>query len=1039
MNIQVFDRWMILGVRFVNGAFWLTYKDDAGTRRELPRTPSEGLSGWQAITPSPRWQSLDAPIYVPGDLESLLETVIAAFPSQRFGPHAQGPAPAPIFVDAPTAALGEVPELPSDYSWQSFVEHLPPLLRRRERVQLVALTGSRWMTRSPFRLPLRVLAVGTRCADALTSLQSASWYTSDTDVQIYGLHFETAKPAQLAKALRAEIREVVIVEKSEVAALFKAVARLADPANRRPRLVIVPADGVDTPWPRETKIPPGVAVLWIPNFSVPTVEQFTREFFYGIIHNYPLHEALKTAMRAVSTLVPTWPSPVLFADPLTNASLRLSDTLTQMEQETMALNQTVAKGDLDTFLQRMGEESPSARRVMLLAALEERQPIRMAAGELGWARETTGLAPLAKIEAGLTEARNSEQKIRTMLAPLLRDQAFLTAFEKHQERRVDVALEAVLPESMTYSFVQSREKLVKGGRYRLRVHIGRPADNSLVIAEPPPLDPLLPAPDGEAWHCLEVVVFEKDFSLLSPRVQALQLLPLRGSAPVYFELTAPQLAAAELRIGIYHRNHLLQCFILEAQLSEARWQYSEALAVTVRLKFSRTARFTNLDQLAPRALSISVNQDRESSSHTFMLKLNEQAEPLKLTEAIINEAQKNFRQMLQAATADSTGNPRFATFPAPGAPPSPEFEAELRKLADFGHQLYQAIFIRSDKKMRPKLRELAARADDTIQIVRLDPNFAFPWPVLYDFALPPKIAGASPAPVCLGTNGNEANGETKCCAHGPQDKVYCMYGFWGLRHRVEQLVDLGDNLVDAVDEVQPNPRSGVCLAVGEVDNNTEEMARALRAQLGPAVVELAAGDDLLDVLWETQKRPAILVALGHLQTTDIVGEPVGPRLVLQPQKKWLQANLVTARQMVDGDWEQPRTLVLLMACGSAATDITTLNDLVTAFTSVRAAAIAGTECVVFPRLAARFTQEITLALWNGMHLGEAVLQFNRRLTGSGNPLAFVFNYLGDADFEDSHLIRRFHANEIRNSAPSHFIFHPDAQFLSGIRGGRRSS
>jgi hypothetical protein len=139
--------------------------------------------------------------------------------------------------------------------------------------------------------------------------------------------------------------------------------------------------------------------------------------------------------------------------------------------------------------------------------------------------------------------------------------------------------------------------------------------------------------------------------------------------------------------------------------------------------------------LAPRALSIGVNQNRDETAHTFMLKRNDEAEPLDLTEAIVSDQQKTFREMLQKATVDSTKRPRFATFPKPGEAPSVEFEEEIRKLADFGRGLYRAIFIRSGKKMQKELRAIAASADDTIQIVRLHPNFAFPWPALHDFHL----------------------------------------------------------------------------------------------------------------------------------------------------------------------------------------------------------------------------------------------------------------------------------------------------------------
>jgi len=218
-----------------------------------------------------------------------------------------------------------------------------------------------------------------------------------------------------------------------------------------------------------------------------------------------------------------------------------------------------------------------------------------------------------------------------------------------------------------------------------------------------------------------------------------------------------------------------------------------------------------------------------------------EALPIHLTESILHDQVKKFRQILQEATFDTQGEARFATYPELGTPPSPDFADVIRKLADLGNELYQAIFIRAPKPMQTELRAVAGNVDKTIQIVRHDPNFAFPWPILYDFQLPQKIAGAQPPPICVGNAGNGegnialGNDSVKSCSHGPRDKVYCIYGFWGIRHRVEQLMALGGSLEDAVEKIQPNPQAGVCLAVGTSDEHTTKMGVVARIATGPEV------------------------------------------------------------------------------------------------------------------------------------------------------------------------------------------------------------
>jgi len=442
---------------------------------------------------------------------------------------------------------------------------------------------------------------------------------------------------------------------------------------------------------------------------------------------------------------------------------------------------------------------------------------------------------------------------------------------------------------------------------------------------------------------------------------------------------------------------LLQSFLLTARIGSGEYVSGGEPQVAVRLTFSRTARFSNLDKLGKRAMSVGANDDLNAASHTFTIKCNSQAMGLRFTEQILKDQTRAFRSILESATYDQQGVARFTTDPNAASPSRAEdFASVIRQLADFGRSLYRAIGTNAPKALRDELRDLAATSDKTIQVVRYDANFVFPWPVIYDYPLPKYKTGEPPAPVCLGGMDSAAGNWTKSCAHGPQNPGYCIYGFWSVRHRVEQLVQLGDPLRDDDPYVQANPNA-VFIAVDKPDVYTQQMVDAVRQKIS-AAIEMSDSDDLLDLLWQSQKRPTLLIVLGHLETQEVTGEPSGARIVLQPNKQWLQANDITDRQLDVGDWDDlPRTLVLLMACGSATTDINTLNDFFKALRTAGAAAIIGTECTAFTALVSRFAREVTLDIWDKKSLGDAVKLFNRRLMAERNPLAFVFNYLGDAD------------------------------------------
>lgn len=565
---------------------------------------------------------------------------------------------------------------------------------------------------------------------------------------------------------------------------------------------------------------------------------------------------------------------------------------------------------------------------------------------------------------------------------------------ERQERRVNIALQSL--ESSPVRAIKPDRTLRRSGLYRLRVQIGQRSKESLVVGEAPGVDSLLP-PAGPKGHTLDVVVYEKDFSLLlSSRVQTLRLPETGGSEPVYFDLRAPERKGkARLRVKVYYRNQLLQSFLLEAVIADQEQKAEKpSPALRVDLAYSRTARFTNLEVFKERALSIGVNQDPEGGSHLFMFKVGKAAEAIDVSEKILDEQIGKFRKLLQDATVDAKGRPRFPTALPPVAPPGEDFYQVIRDLAEAGSNLYDALLVRLSPALEERFQQIARSADGTLQIMRDDPSYVFPWSILYDFGLPERIVGGPPAPVCLGGE------EGKPCAHGPGDDVYCVRGFWGIRHALEILMARGGVTEDEVTAVEREAREGaVCLATGAQDEPTQLFVAEMEKSLGTGIRVIGGAEDVLDLLWDEQRRPALLIVLGHLETEEIVGEPPGPRIVLAPKKKWLRAKAITARERKAGEWRhQPRSVVLLMACGSGATEVSTLNDFVTSLSSAGAAAVVGTECLVFTKLVTLFAREVTGALWSGkVTLGEAIKNLRRRLVSAGNPLAFVFSAAGNAD------------------------------------------
>jgi hypothetical protein len=1014
-------QWLIFRLSFGPSGLWVSYEDSRGVVRRARHAPGDAgewvpfpLSAWPLLPGYDPITQARVPLRFEEDIRTLVETL----PPWRSGPHGNGPVPLAVFFEPP-------PNFSAVFDWEGVADQLLPPAVDRNYVQIARLVPRQQKrTRAPFRLPLRVLAVGQSPSRALETLRAAGWYANDPRTREHGIEIETVELPGLSDALERKDWSAVLVDEEDGPRALRLVLA------RRPPLVLLLAareyDNEPSFAPLHVRAPGETALLRLKGDDL---APYVKEFFYGIIHDYPLHEAVKAAGRQRPQQQPLQGQALLLANPESNNYLRLSDALTQLLDESQRVRRWRRLGQLDDFITRAADKL-TPRQVEQLSKLQSLRSRLdsdfhdIEVSSVDFRQETSSIVPMSRASSALASAHAASAHMSEVAASIVSDAEFVENIKQHLERRVDVALTRLLDNGSAPADMY--EPLQQGARYEVRVHVGHPSPDSIVVGDPPPLDPLLPETE-ESGHRLEVALFEKDFKLHSPNVRPLYLPLLGASEPVHFTISAPtREGVAEARIGVYYRNHLVQSFLLRANVTAAgkplepltikvftaeadedgaRWvEVQTDKQLLVHLAFSRSERLTNLDDLGPRALSVGVNSNGDGASHTFMLKLDADAAPISLTEKTLDEQIEAFREILRANTRNSQNQPLFPTYPPAGGPPSEDFKRVIRALADKGSGLYKAIFTRVNDSMQDELRMLAGASDKTIQVVRHDPNFVFPWPILYDFPLPQNIHGAPPPPVCLGYDGAApaapADYPAQKCAHGFQDEVYCVYGFWGIRHQIEQLVEIGGQTKNAVTQIVPvSHEKTVRLAVGTTDDYTKELVKQMSQSLGTSFVETnLSAEDLLDLLWDDAQRPSILVVLGHLQLQPVAAEPDEPRIVLVPSQKWLTADLILKRLMLKSRWKkQPNTLVLLMACSAGATEISTLNDFVTALTSAGAAAVVGTECLTFSSLVSRFAHEVTSELWKKKTLGEAVKFFNRRLVSSGNPLAFVFNYLGDAD------------------------------------------
>jgi hypothetical protein len=527
--------------------------------------------------------------------------------------------------------------------------------------------------------------------------------------------------------------------------------------------------------------------------------------------------------------------------------------------------------------------------------------------------------------------------------------------------------------------------LKPGGLCRLRVNLGRVEGGGKAGPVEPEGDLAQTLPE-ESQPPVEFVAYGLDFRLVSQDIQRVALPPLGPAPQVDFFLRAPlEAGPARLRLGVFHRDRLIQSFKITIAIGE-----SKAFEILQREReFRPTEDFHAVGELPGRLLSIAINEYQ--GSHTLTFKSAGVAGTFSPSEKLVSGLSKKVRQKLSEATFKNPKDPKsnnFSTRPkTPGIPD--EFRRHLPALAKVGSELYVSLF-RVSKGLTPtKIAEIANAQDGKIQIVRHVPEHALPWNLLYDFDLPTDPN----APVCNGTEGGQP------CKHGKKSNtVYCVRGFWGIRHEVEQVIDIRH---------EPTPEEwkvgdSVRVLVGEFDGSPD-FEKSLLTKLGesiktPPPEKLELSERFLEGLQNPKTRPGALIVLGHVQK-----RPDGPRIPLRSPDVSLTPGDLTAQSMDVKAWEgwavPPHTMIFFMACGSAAIEVGNTDDFALEAYRLGAIAVVGTECSIFTALGERFAEEVVSAVFgkDRKPLGSAITEFRRALAREGNPLGLVFSLLGAAE------------------------------------------
>lgn len=531
------------------------------------------------------------------------------------------------------------------------------------------------------------------------------------------------------------------------------------------------------------------------------------------------------------------------------------------------------------------------------------------------------------------------------------------------ERRMDVAVRRDGTE------LAAGAELEPATAYEVLARIGEPFDSSIVDGEVSSIEELL----GPGAFELEVTLVSADLEVLGATSQPLDLPAVGPSETVAFVVrTPPREGAVSARLSVFLDGNLVQTFALTGWVgSVPRGEQG----LRARSEHLAPAGYARLTHVAPRTLSM-VQEPADEGGIQLRTRLS--VEHLPTTR--VEEHAREVRRLLEVALKDARRT-----------------DDTIRALAAKGSDLGLALFTLDAAhyttperaELQDRLRRLMRGADETVQVVRLRIHQSFPWAAVYDWQLPDDPLAV---PVCRRPD----------CEHGPAGAdAVCLRGFWGVRHRIEEVI--GDPSGRAPEPEAAGDRPAALLSLGVDDPYTATLGDELDVIARPGRVARVSGrEQLLDRLWDDASRPPVVVLVGHHRWTG--NDPASRHAEIQvsPDGERMTANHLAERLRFEQPWEAPEPVVLLLACSVAAVEPTDLGSFLNSFHSANAAAVVGAECQIRVPSAARIARSLVSSLLGGQAaapepLAAAVRRVRTDLAYEGDLSGFALTAVGSGD------------------------------------------
>lgn len=903
----------------------------------------------------------------------------------------------PLPARTPRAAVFvNVPHEQANNPWEALLRHSLEDIGVQSKYEIIRRRHGQARQPNLPELPLRVLAVE---GGPLVNIAASAFLPEIFGYDVHsGIEVVHCRRDEVGAAARSASPAVVVADTEDLPFLFAKGHRGLRGSTSRPRVVFGVGAAPDSSDPAEW-LPPGVSAVIPGVVGEQENLDFAHQFATGVFQDLPIHVAVGEA-KAVLPEEAQERGVQVTTDPIANRGFRIREAIfSQIEATTaeLAMGATPEPGPAyDGVFDDLGTPlSPDFQRVQshgreIFAAVEA------GADVLAGSDESKTYFDLFPLKRQLDAAASQQEVAAADAESALENASAEEAKDVILPRHVDIGLwRADRPATggSNSTWLRRKTTLARGRNYQLRFHIGRRAVWSLFETPPPGIDGFMPKETPEGGFLLHVSLEPIDFAKRGIAVKTVRL-PHRGRSDVLsFPVRTPaRLGPAELRLTVSLGNHLLQSFVVRALIAGEE-SPTEDPSLTAELLYSRTKRIDDEEQLAnlsERALQLSLG-----STHQLGIKRGLKLGGVQLGPTAIAKATSRYRELLDDATRDGD-DWRFVTRPGDAAVREDDFAEYIGHLARVGQDLYHSLFEQADEGLERALDEIKNSEDETIQVIRYGSNTVFPWAAVYDFK-PPREDSRTPGDYCRGWRLDD-EGQLAACQHGPQDRVACGRGFWGTRHRIEELLLSGSTGHSVTHIDVPAPRKRVHLAVGIDDPPSRQLEVDLMARLPEDVYVLKPEDNLLDLLFDDATRPALWIGMGHHDRVSAKYQDDEEQMLLNPEPRPLDTRVINERRTESPRWASPAPVVLLMACESAAIQPDSLTQFARSFLKAGATAVVGTEVKVSSGLVSRVALETATAMVaENQTLGASITRARRTLLSEWNPLGFVFSAIGESD------------------------------------------